>query len=235
VKLYLSSFRLGDHPERLVALLPPNPRIAVICNSIDAEHPDVRREKVAAEITWLTELGLRPEELDFRDYFPPDTTPADAFASSQPDAGDASSPHPAADGGDLRERLDAVDGVWVRGGNVFVLRAALARSGADKILPDLVRSERLVYAGYSAGPCVLAPSLRGLELCDDADAVDGELVWDGLGLLDHAIVPHLDSPGHPETELLATVAELYDRTGVPHLKMRDGQVLVIDGARRELL
>jgi len=91
-----------------------------------------------------------------------------------------------------------------------------------------------VYAGYSAGPCVLAPSLRGLELCDDVTAVDGEAIWDGLGVLDHAIVPHLDSPGHPETELVAQVQELYQRTGVPHLPMRDGQALIIDGSLREL-
>ncbi len=207
MKLYLSSFRLGDHPERMVAMLPPAARVAVVCNSIDTEDPGVRREKVADEITWLTDLGLRPEELDLRSW----------------------------SGDDLRARLSSYDGLWVRGGNVFVLRAALARSGADKILPDLIRSEQLVYAGYSAGPCVLAPSLRGLELVDDADAVDGELIWDGLGVIDHAIVPHLDSPGHPETELVANVAELYDRTGVPYLPMRDGQALLIDGDHRELV
>jgi dipeptidase E len=207
MKLYLSSFRLGDHPERLMALLPPAGRVAVICNSLDAEDPAVRREKVQAEITWLNELGLRPAELDLRDVT----------------------------GEDLRARLTSYDGVWVRGGNVFVLRAAMALSGADKILPDLIRDEQLVYAGYSAGPCVLAPSLRGLELCDEAEAVDGEIIWDGLGLLDHAIVPHLDSPGHPETERLEKVAELYERTGVPHLKLRDGQALVINGPHRELL
>jgi dipeptidase E len=207
MKLYLSSFRLGDHPERLVALLPPAARVAVVCNSIDAEDPAVRREKVADEITWLTDLRLRPEELDLRTC-----------------TGEA-----------LRARLTEYDGLWVRGGNVFVLRAALARSGADRILPELIRSEEIVYAGYSAGPCVLAPSLRGLELCDDVEAVDGEVIWDGLGLLDHAIVPHLDSPGHPETELVATVAELYDRTGVPYLPMRDGQALVIDRDHRELV
>jgi dipeptidase E len=207
MKLYLSSFRLGDHPERLMALLPPAGRVAVICNSLDAEDPAVRREKVQAEITWLNELGLRPAELDLRDVT----------------------------GEDLRARLTSYDGVWVRGGNVFVLRAAMALSGADKILPDLIREEQLVYAGYSAGPCVLTPSLRGLELCDEAEAVDGEIIWDGLGLLDHAIVPHLDSPGHPETELLEKVAELYERTGVPHLKLRDGQALVINGPHRELL
>ena len=92
-----------------------------------------------------------------------------------------------------------------------------------------------MYAGYSAGPCVLAPSLRGLELCDDASAVDGDVIWDGLGVLDHAIVPHLDSPGHPETELLAKVADLYDRTGVRIVPLRDGQALVIDGDDRELV
>lgn len=203
MKLYLSSFRLGNHPERLTALLPPSARVAVICNSIDTEDPAVRREKVAEEITWLTELGLRPEELDLR------------FSTG--------------------EELAEYDGVWVRGGNVFVLRAALARSGADKILPELIRSERLVYAGYSAGPCVLAPSLRGLELCDDADAVDGEVIWDGLGILDHAFVPHLNSPGHPETELLEQVAHLYDRSGVLYLPIQDGQALVVDGDHRELV
>ncbi|RZT26630.1 dipeptidase E [Kribbella sp. VKM Ac-2569] len=201
MKLYLSSFRLGDHPEHLVALLPPAARVAVSCNAIDAEDPAVRREKVADEIGRLTELGLRAEEFDLR-------TSAD---------------------------FTTYDGVWVRGGNVFVLRAAMARSGADQVLPGLIRTEKLVYAGYSAGPCVLAPSLRGLELCDDLTAVDGEVTFDGLGVLDQAIVPHLDSPGHPETELLAKVAALYERTGVPHLKMRDGQALVVNGDHRELV
>ncbi|MEU4389187.1 Type 1 glutamine amidotransferase-like domain-containing protein [Kribbella sp. NPDC023855] len=213
MKLYLSSFRLGDHPERLVALLPAAGRVAVICNAIDAEEPPVRREKVAAELTWLSELGLRPEELDLRSY----------------------SERGARFGQDLRARLTQYDGLWVRGGNVFVLRAAMAASGADRILPELIREEGLVYAGYSAGCCVLAPSLHGLELCDDVDAVDGEVIWEGLSVLDQAIVPHLDSPGHPETELVEKVRAEYERTGVPHLPMRDGQALIINGPTRELV
>jgi dipeptidase E len=199
MKLYLSSFRLGDHPERLVALLPSAGRIAVICNSIDNEDPAVRREKVADELSWLTELGLVASELDLRLV------------------------------DDLRGRLTQYDGVWVRGGNVFVLRVAMARSGADKILPELIRSEELVYAGYSAGACVLAPSLRGLELCDDVAAVGAEVIWDGLGVIDHAIVPHLESPGHPETELVEKVRARYERDGTPYVPMHDGQALVIDG------
>jgi dipeptidase E len=208
--VYLSSFRLGDHPERLVDLLPDSPRVAVIANAIDAEEPGLRAEKVAAEFSWLTDLGLHAEELDLREY-------------------------PGDPGPDLRARLTQYDGVWVRGGNVFVLRVALASSGADKILPDLIGSGSLVYAGYSAGSCVLAPSLRGLELCDDPTQVDGEVIWDGLGVLDHAIVPHLDSPGHPETELVEKVAELYRHTGEPFLALRDGQALLINGVTHDVV
>jgi dipeptidase E len=231
VKLYLSSFRLGDHPERLVDLLPASPRVAVIANSIDNEDPELRVAKVAAELTWLTELGLRAEELDLRDYSG-DSAVSGGWGGS---AGSGDSAVSAGSGDELRARLTQYDGVWVRGGNVFVLRVAMAQSGGDKILPELIRSDTLVYAGYSAGPCVLAPSLRGLELCDDPTQVTGEVIWDGLGVLDHAIVPHLDSPGHPETELLEKVVDLYDRTGVAYLPMRDGQALVVDGPTRELV
>ena len=72
-------------------------------------------------------------------------------------------------------------------------------------------------------------------MCDDVGAVDGEVIWDGLGVLDHAIVPHLNSSGHPETELVEKVLEQYERTGVRHLKMRDGQALVVDGEHRKLV
>ncbi|MGH3461175.1 MAG: Type 1 glutamine amidotransferase-like domain-containing protein [Kribbellaceae bacterium] len=202
MRLYLSSFRLGDHPERLVAMVEPPGRTAVVCNAIDTEPADVRAEMVAAELDWLTELGLRPEELDLRTDDP--------------------------------ARLASFDAMWVRGGNVFVLRDALRRSGADQVVVDLLGKDALVYAGYSAGPCVLAPSLRGLEICDDVSLV-AEPIWDGLGVLDHAIVPHLDSPGHPETELVERVAALYETIDVPYQPLSDGQVLVIDGESRQLV
>lgn len=201
MRLYLSSFRLGDHPERLVAMVPEPRRIAVICNAIDNE-PDERPGKVAAEIGWLRDLGLDPTEVDLRTDDP---------------AG-----------------LAAYQAVWVRGGNVFVLREAMRRGGADEILTDLIRTDKIVYAGYSAGPCVLAPSLRGLELCDDITAVV-EPIWTGLGVLDQAFLPHLDSPLHPETELIARVKDLYDRTNTPYIPLRDGQALIINGPTRDLL
>lgn len=201
MRLYLSSFRLGDHPERLTAMLPERARVAVIGNALDAA-PGVRPAGVAQELEALGGLGLTVAEHDLRTD-------------------------------DARE-LTSYDGVWVRGGNVFVLREALRRGGADEVLTGLVRSGEIVYSGYSAGACVLAPSLRGLELCDDPDDA-GEVIWDGLGILDHAIVPHLDSPGHPETDLVARVAARYDSDSTPYMGLSDGQVLIVDGDIHDLL
>jgi dipeptidase E len=129
---------------------------------------------------------------------------------------------------DPRTAFAGCELVWVRGGNVFVLREALARSGADVVLTELVRTDAVVYAGYSAGCCVLAPSLRGLEVVDDPAAATGPR-WDGPGLLDHAIVPHYRSD-HPESAAVERVVEGYRDRAVAHRVLRDGEVVLI-GAR----
>jgi dipeptidase E len=121
----------------------------------------------------------------------------------------------------------------VRGGNVFMLRYALYRAGGDTILAGALQRDALVYAGYSAGPYVLAPSLRGLEAVDDAGAVPriygASPVWVGLGVLGFSIVPHCQSPGHPENAACEQVASRYEAAGIPHRTLRDGQALIIDG------
>jgi dipeptidase E len=169
---------MGDHPEHLTALVGDDLRPAVvIANALDDAPADVRRAGAERELAALAALGVDAVELDLRDYF-----------GREPR---------------LRRDLAGVSLSWLRGGNVFMLRYALRRSGADTVFAELLAADALVYAGYSAGPCVLSPSLRGLELVDDADAVRRiygcEPVWDGLGLLGEAFVPHYQSPGHPET------------------------------------
>lgn len=203
MRLYLSSFRMGDHPEYLLSMLGGKRRAAVVANSMDVyEHRGLE-----TEFPTLARLGIEAEEFDLRDYF---------------DARDR-----------IAEDLSRFDLIWVRGGNVFALRQAMAKSGADTALIDLLEQDALVYGGYSAGPCVLAPSLRGLEFCDDPAPVERmyrePVIFDGLGVLDFAFVPHVDSPDHPETEALGRVAENYRREGIPHRVFRDGQVLVING------
>ncbi len=213
MRLYLSSFRNGDHTERLLAMRRTDRPVAVIANAVDDAPADVRAEAFAGERERLAQTGLACEELDLRDF-----------------VGDEAG---------LEVALRTYEIAWLRGGNVFALRYAMSLCGADRIFPRLLDEDVIVYAGYSAGPCCLAPSLRGLEACDDVGAVQrlygAEPIWEGLGVIEEAFVPHLDSPGHPETELLTIVADAYEREGVPHLRLRDGDVYVVDGETRELL
>ena len=206
MRLYLSSFRMGDHPEYLTALAGESGRsTVVIANALDDAPPGVRRSGVEDE---LAGLGFDAVELDLRDY----------FGRQQR----------------LRRDLSGFCLAWLRGGNVFMLRYALFRSGGDVIFRDLLAADTLVYAGYSAGACVLSPSLRGLEAVDDAAAVTrvygAEPVRDGLGLLDEAFVPHYRSPGHPETAAIELVVARYAADGIAYRALRDGQVLLVNGA-----
>jgi dipeptidase E len=208
VRLYLSSFRMGDHPEHLAALVGADsrPRI-VIANAMDDAPADVRRAGVELELAALADIGLNATELDLRDYFGEQRR--------------------------LRDDLARVSLAWLRGGNVFMLRYAMARCGADTVFKELLAEDALVYAGYSAGPCVLSPSLRGLELVDDPGVVTriygAPPVWDGLAVLDEAFVPHYRSPGHPETIPIDQVVARYRAGQIPYRTLHDGQVMIVNG------
>jgi dipeptidase E len=96
VRLYLSSFRMGDHPECLTALVRDGDRrTVVIANALDDAPDGIRRAGVDRERAALGELGFDAAELDLRDYF-----------------GDA---------GRLRRDMSGVALAWLRGGNVFML------------------------------------------------------------------------------------------------------------------
>jgi dipeptidase E len=206
--MYLSSFRMGNHPEFLVSLVEPGRHAAVIATAMDDEPEEDRDAGVRRELDALADLGIEAEELDLRTYF------------GRPER--------------LRRDLRTCGLVWLRGGNVFMLRYSLAASGADGVLTALLAEDALVYGGYSAGPCVLGTTLRGFEIADNPDAVPSIYgsppVWNGLGVLDYVIVPHVDSPEHPETERCAAVADRFRAEGVPHRTLRDGQAIVINGS-----
>jgi dipeptidase E len=52
----------------------------------------------------------------------------------------------------------------------------------DEVLRELLAEDRVVYGGYSAGACVLTPSLHGIELVDDPHDIPAgypdAVVWD---------------------------------------------------------
>jgi dipeptidase E len=210
----LSSFLMGDHPEHLVALAGGDGRRGVvIANAMDAAPADVRRASVELELAAPADLGLGAAELDLRGYF-----------------------------GDPQRRRQDLAGVWLawlRGGNTFMLRHALDRSGAGTVFRDLLAANALVYAGYSAGACVLPPGLRGLELVDEADAVPrthgSPPLRDGLALPGEAFVPHYRSPGHPGTAAIERVVARYRAAGIAYRTLHDGQALLVDGPETRIV
>lgn len=208
MRLFLASYRFGAHQQRLLELVGDRRRVAVIANACDAWGDSARGSALTSDLVPLRKLGFDAREVDLRDFIgAPDT---------------------------LREVLTETEFVWVRGGNTFVLRAQLARSGGDFVLAQLLSGDAIVYAGYSAGACVLTPSLLGLESADDPAEVQPtcgiEPIWTGLGLVPQAIVPHCDSD--PQS---AALAERYRRGGVAHWALTDEQVVLVDGGEPELL
>lgn len=206
MRLFLASYRFGEHYDVFAELAGGPGPIAVIANACDA-WPDSRAAAVTSELVPLRKLGFTPHEVDLREY------------AGHPD--------------ELRRTLAGFPTVWVRGGNTFVLRAQFARSGADRVVPELLAADTFLYAGYSAGACLLGPHLRGLETSDDpgevAPACGIEPNWEGLGLIDRPIVPHVDSPTDPEGMSNALAAR-FRADGTPHWALTDADVVVRDGA-----
>lgn len=204
MRLYLSSYQLGNQPERLLSLLGEGRRTAVISNAGDlnpqTEERDARHKQQMEE---LRNMGLEPIDLDLRNY----------FGKTE----------------ELKKVLLGFNLIWVKGGNAFVLRRAFLQSGADTIIKDLLTSDLLVYGGYSAGIDMLTPSLRGTELVDDPNAVpegyNPEIIWNCLGILPYAVAPHYKSD-HPESAAVDKSVEYLINNHIPFIALRDGEVIV---------
>ncbi|MCM0619296.1 Type 1 glutamine amidotransferase-like domain-containing protein [Nocardioides bruguierae] len=141
-------------------------------------------------------------------------------------------PADSVDAGVFADALDAVDAVYVAGGNVFVLLAALRARGADEVLVEKVRAG-LPYVGCSAGSVVAGPSIEPLTPMDDPADAPGLASTDGLGLVDTVVVPHADGllPPYP-LELIAQIKRTYD-DAYPLTFLTDARgLLVEDGTPR---
>lgn len=206
MRLYLSSYRIGERAGSLLALLGGGTRAAIIENARDILPPGPRealRHEVDEPAAELAALGIGAERLDLRAYF------------GRPEA--------------LATDLERFDLVWVTGGNSFVLRRAMKQSGFDEAILALLERDAIVYGGAGAGAMVAAPSLVGMHLMDDPDAAplgyDAETPWDGLGLIDHAIVPHYRSP-HPESAAAERAVRHLAARGLRYRALHDGEVVV---------
>jgi dipeptidase E len=209
MRFYLSSYKIGNAVETLKTLLPAaNKRVAYISNALDWSTDLARRERgEQSDLAQLQTLGLglEIEKLDLREY----------FGRQQ----------------QLKQKVLEFGTIWVCGGNTFVLRQAMKLSGFDRLLREFsATSVDMLYGGYSAGICILGPTLKGLDIVDPPSARpygDLEPVWDGVGILKFVIVPHFESD-HPESEAAGKVAAYLKAHEISFRTLRDGEVIIIE-------
>lgn len=114
------------------------------------------------------------------------------------------------------------DALLVFGGDVLYLCRWMRESGLADFLPSL---RDLVYVGVSAGSMVTAPTFG--ETYDDP--ATPFVIAPGLGLVDIAVLPHLDHPDHPESST-ARVERMAAELPVPLYAIDDATAIkVADG------
>jgi hypothetical protein len=134
VRLYLSSYRVGDRADALRAPVT-GARAGIVLNALGAVGAvgavgATRDRSLPRETDDLERLGYRCEELDLGGY-------ADDMVG-------------------LTQRLQELDTVWVVGGNAFVLARAMARTGfregaAERGRPRRVHLRRLLRGAVTDG------------------------------------------------------------------------------------
>jgi dipeptidase E len=208
MKFYLSSFKIGNEESKLIEMTKNgNKKVAYIHNALDfATDLERRKNSDAADISDLERLGFIVDILDLKEY----------FNNSE----------------ELEEKLKHYDILWVRGGNTFVLAQAMRLSGFDEIVKKYFRNNKdIVYGGYSAGICILGPTLRGIHLADDPYqkpyGEEYETIWDGLSILDYSIAPHYKSD-HKESEDIDKTIEYMIDNKILFKALRDGEVIILE-------
>lgn len=206
MKFYLSSIGIKS-PEEFYELAGKSSGIktAFITNAFDYKSPEDKKVRIDLIVQELTRVGLDLHEINLRSY------------NNEP--------------GRLKDDLLGFDVMWVCGGNVFLLRELMKRSGLDKVLGDVLESG-VVYGGDSAGAIVVGPTLAGFERADHVDQVD-EVIYEGLGLVNFVVVPHAGNPKFQQ--LLEAITKDLQNKEVPFEVINDEQAVVVDGGDRRIV
>lgn len=213
MKLYLTSYKIGDESSRLLGMVPSGGRVAVVSNALDLIPMEAQLEYASRGgfivQDWFRAQGLEVFDLDLRTYFRRE---------------------------DIGRALDRADLIWVVGGNSFLLLRAVRQSGLEPALKQRLALGSIVYGGWSAGACVAGATLKGIHLMDRpyvvAEGYDAEPQWDGMGLVDYVIVPHFESD-HPEAQAASSAVDYLQAQGIRYRTLRDGESIIIgdkDGA-----
>ena len=201
--LYLSSDKLGNRTEELKKWIDKRGnKICLIPNAKDVYlESEKKSSRIQADVNELSDLGFDVTIISLKDYFKNKEG--------------------------LLERLKEFNAFYVIGGNAFVLRQAMYLSGFDEYLKTIQNNPNYLYVGYSAGICILAKDMHGLERCDDPNMnpYGMDTMWNGLGYFDYIFLPHYKS-NHKETKLIDECVAYCDKNKIQYKTLHDGDVMI---------
>lgn len=119
------------------------------------------------------------------------------------------------------------DALLVNGGDVLYLYRWMRESGLADLLPSL---HETVYVGISAGSMVTAPVFG--ETYNDANTPF--VITNGLGLVDFALLPHVDHEDHPESSMV-NVERMAGEVSVPTYAIDDQTAIKVVGDTVEIV
>lgn len=131
----------------------------------------------------------------------------------------------------LKQVFADVDAMFVVGGNTFYLLHHTRKSGFDQLVKEWVEAGKL-YIGSSAGSMLIGPTIefKGDEDDEYKNLCEGN--YDGLGIVDFAILPHYNNSEHK------AVADriLKASSDLPHalIPLRDSQAVIVKGKDYEI-
>ena len=121
---------------------------------------------------------------------------------------------------DLYATLAEYDVIWVGGGHTYYLRWIMNASGADTVILSLVDSGK-IYAGWSAGAVIAAPSIKHFDKMGDDPKDAPEQIFEGLHLMEEIIVPHVDNADFAAGA--SATAKALRSEGYKTIGLRDGE------------
>ncbi len=208
MKYYLSSYQLGNETDKLKELIKQTSgKFAYIANALDFTGADPIRKKkhTDADMDDFRQYGAEIEEIDLKVY----------FGKSE----------------ELKNKVASLGGLYVSGGNTFVLRQAMHLSGLDQTILAMQGRDDFLYVGYSAGVCALTPSLKPYAITDDASNFPysqiKEQIWEGLNILKFAFEPHYHSY-HPESKSTDIEIQHCIDNKIIFKAYHDGEVLILE-------
>ncbi len=213
MRLFLSSQDLGNYADIAARMAGKNKHALYIKNAQDDLPPEQRNWSTPEKKKMFESAGFTFEEIDLRDF----------FGKTEK----------------LAEKLSTAGSFWSSGGNVFILRRAMQASGLDKILKKLLKEDKILYGGWSAGAMVMIPDIRGSDWGEEdrpsvvPKGYDPKVIWQGLAQVPFYLVPHYKNEKFGDGPEITI--KYYKSRKLPHYVLEDGQVVVVDGGKVELL